>query len=54
MDNRPRGRQKNVTGAGKGINKRGEVLNTGPVGRQDGYAGRTGSTPRLPVRVGSM
>ena len=44
MDNRPRGRQKNVTGAGKGIHKRGEGLNTGPVGRQDGYAGRTGST----------
>ena len=40
MENRPNGREKNVTGKGKGLYKRGEGLNTGPVGRQDGYAGR--------------
>ena len=40
MNNRPRGRDKNVTGTGKGIGRRGSGLNTGPVGRQDGYQGR--------------
>ena len=47
MENRPNGREKNVTGKGKGLYKRGEGLNTGPVGRQDGYAGRKegGSRP---------
>ena len=30
--NRPRGRQKNVTGTGKGIKRRGSGLGTGPVG----------------------
>ncbi len=42
MENRPRGREKHVTGPGKGVQKQGEGLGTGPVGRQDGYAGRTG------------
>ncbi|MBQ1459910.1 MAG: peptidase C11 [Oscillospiraceae bacterium] len=41
MDNRPNGREKNVTGQGKGLYKRGDGLNTGgPVGKQDGYQGR--------------
>ncbi len=40
MDNRPNGRNKNVSGSGKGIYKRGEGLHTGPVGNTDGYAGR--------------
>ncbi len=46
MDNRPKGRQKHITGAGKDVYKRGDGLNLGgPVGRQDGYAGRkTGTT----------
>ena len=43
MEQRPRGREKNVTGPGKGIRRRGEGLNTGPVGRSDGYTGRTSS-----------
>ena len=38
MNNRPRGRQKNITGRGKGINRRGSGLGTGPVGK-------TGRTP---------
>ncbi len=38
----PPARQKNVTGAAKGVYRRGEALNTGPVGAADGYAGRTG------------
>ena len=29
---RPRGREKNVTGAGKGVGRRGDGLGTGPVG----------------------
>ena len=33
MNNRPRGRQKNITGHGKGINRRGYGLGTGPVGK---------------------
>ena len=36
--NRPRGRVKNVTGAGKSVHRRGSGLGTGPVGK----AGRTG------------
>ncbi len=40
MDERPNGREKKVTGTGKGLYKRGEGLNTGPVGKQDGYQGR--------------
>lgn len=40
--NRPRGRQKNVTGAGKSIRRRGSGLGTGPVGSSGGYSGRSG------------
>lgn len=38
--NRPRGRQRNVTGSGKQINRRGSGLGTGPVGSSGGYSGR--------------
>jgi len=39
--NRPSGgRQKHVTGEGKGIGRRGSGLGTGPVGRRQGYSGR--------------
>jgi len=41
MNNRPRGRQKNVTGQGKDIKRRGSGLGTGPVG----MAGRTPNPP---------
>ena len=40
--NRPRGREKNVTSGGSGVHRRGEGLGTGPVGSQNGYAGKTG------------
>lgn len=43
MDQQPRGREKNVTGYGKPIEKRGEGLGTGPVGKKDGYRGRNQS-----------
>ena len=43
-DNRPRGREKNVTGPGKDVYKRGDGLGTGPVGSADGHAGRTGGS----------
>lgn len=36
------GREKHVTGGGKGVQKRGSGLGTGPVGRSDGYSGRAG------------
>ena len=38
--NRPRGREKNVTGPGTGVHKRGSGLGTGPVGESGGYAER--------------
>lgn len=38
--NRPRGREKNVTGQGTGLGRRGSGLGTGPVGSSDGYGGR--------------
>lgn len=44
MEGRPQGREKRVTGTGKGVYKRGEGLNTGPVGRSDGYQGRRESS----------
>ena len=37
---RPRGREKNVTGQGTGLGRRGSGLGTGPVGSQDGYSGK--------------
>lgn len=40
--NRPRGRQKNITGQGKEVKRRGSGLGTGPVGS-------SGGTPRRPV-----
>ena len=40
MENRPNGREKNITGKGKSIYKRGEGQGTGPVGSSDGYAGK--------------
>ena len=36
MDNRPRNRQKNVTGQGQGLNRRGSGMGTGPVGSGHG------------------
>ena len=44
--NRPRGRQKNVTGTGKGIKRRGSGLGTGPVGGSGRGAGIGGGAPR--------
>lgn len=39
--NRPRGREKNITGGGKGVHRRGQGLGTGPVGEgSDGFGGR--------------
>ncbi|SEP90893.1 hypothetical protein SAMN02910369_00833 [Lachnospiraceae bacterium NE2001] len=44
MDPRSSNRQKTTTGNSKGVQRRGEGLGTGPVGRQDAYQGRkTGS-----------
>ena len=42
--NRPRGRERNVTGTGKEIKRRGAGLGTGPVGSSGGYQGRPGSS----------
>ena len=44
--NTPRGRQRNVTGTGKSINRRGSGLGTGPVGSYGGYSGRPGGGKR--------
>ena len=47
----PNGRGKNVTGTGKPVEKRGEGLNSGPVGRKEGYSGRP--TANRPASSGS-
>ena len=47
----PNGRGKNVTGTGKPVAKRGDGLNTGPVGRKEGYSGRP--TANRPASSGS-
>ena len=44
---RPRGRQRNVTGAGKSIRRRGSGLGSGPVGSSGGYGGRPGGSGSL-------
>ncbi len=44
MAQRPTGREKNITGQGKPIEKRGEGLGTGPVGRSEGYENRRTSS----------
>ena len=44
MNNRPQGRQKNVTGPGKSIYRRGSGQGTGPVGNSGGYSGRPGTS----------
>ncbi|MBR0481194.1 MAG: peptidase C11 [Firmicutes bacterium] len=48
----PKGRERNITGEGKEIYKRGEDLGTGPVGKQDGYQGRPAGSikPEAPQR----
>ncbi|MCR5594953.1 MAG: peptidase C11 [Lachnospiraceae bacterium] len=38
-DNKPRGRQRNVTGSGSGAFKKGDGLGSGPVGSTGGYSG---------------
>ncbi|MCR5523635.1 MAG: peptidase C11 [Clostridia bacterium] len=40
MNQQPRRREKNITGQGKPIEKRGSGLGTGPVGRDQGYENR--------------
>ena len=40
-NNRPRGREKHVTGLARGVQKRGEGLGTGPVGDAGGHHART-------------
>jgi hypothetical protein len=48
----PKGRERNITGEGKEIYKRGEDLGAGPVGKQDGYQGRPAGSikPEAPQR----
>ena len=49
MNNRPRGRQRNITGQGKDIKRRGERMGSGPVGmseRTPVHQGHTGGVTR--------
>ena len=48
MADTPRGRNKKITGTSGNIDKRGEGLGTGPVGNQQGYAGRPGTSSGTP------
>ncbi|MBO6054471.1 MAG: peptidase C11 [Oscillospiraceae bacterium] len=45
MDNRPNGREKNVTGPGKSVYRRGEGQGTGPVGSSTGHNASNGPRP---------
>ena len=45
QNNRPRGRERNVTGPGKTVQKRGGGLGTGPVGNAGGYQERGQKKP---------
>ena len=57
-NNRPRGREKHVTGPGKTVHKRGDGLGTGPVGDPGGYSERkeqsSSGTSRGPVARGGV
>ena len=44
-NNRPEGRKRRVEGTGSGLNRRGEGLNTGPVGSGNGFSPRKGNQP---------
>ena len=46
MENRPRGRDRNIEGEGKGIFRRGDGLGTGPVGSQGSPSGGSGGPRR--------
>ena len=46
MENRPRGRDRNIDGEGKGIFRRGDGLGTGPVGSQGSPSGGSGGPRR--------
>ena len=57
MDKRPQGRDKYVTNNSKGVHRRGEGLNTGPVGGQQtrpgfGEGPRGGGSNGRPTRSG--
>ena len=56
-ENRPRGREQNITGKGKDVYVHGEGLGSGPVGSSDGHAGRPGGQTRptiqKPVNTGN-
>ncbi|MBO4325831.1 MAG: peptidase C11 [Clostridia bacterium] len=43
-DDRPSGRQRNVSGTGNGVYRRGSGTGSGPVGNSGGYSGRGGSS----------
>lgn len=47
---RPRSREKNVTGGGKGVHKRGEGLGSGPVGNSSGYSNQKSTEKQSPKR----
>ena len=51
--NRPRGRQKNVTGAGKPVHRRGAGLGTGPVGGPGRGTGIGGNRPDFGPNTGT-
>lgn len=53
-DNRPRGRKRNVTGGGSGVNLRGDGLGTGPVGSGTSGKGSSGSGQRNGRGMGGL
>ena len=54
QDNRPRGRRRNVTGQGTGVNVHGEGLGTGPVGGSGGSSSGSGRRSGGGKRSGGM
>ena len=53
-DNRPRGRKRNVTEGGSGVNLRGDGLGTGPVGSGTSGRGSSGSGQRNGRGMGGL
>ena len=49
-NNRPEGRKKRIEGTGSGLNRRGEGLNTGPVGSGNGFSPKKGENNVRPFK----
>ncbi|MDO4467147.1 MAG: clostripain-related cysteine peptidase [Bacillota bacterium] len=51
MENRPRSREKHVSGTSKGVYRKGSGLNNGPIGKRNGSSNRSGGGGKSPLMI---